>query len=272
MNERLQKIIARAGLASRRHAEEMIQQGRVQVDGVVVTRLGSLADSDQQDIRVDGRCLNQEKSRRYLVLNKPVGYITTRRDPSRRHTVMELLPKRYQSMFPVGRLDMASSGLLLLTDDGDFAQKLCHPRHGVAKTYLVTVQGAPEKRVFECAVRGIRVNGDRLHVDSISVTHNRRGNSGRAVASKRARTRLRIVLRQGRNREIRRLLLALGHPVIELHRERVGGLSDRTLFPGAFRELTGIEVERLLQAVQGSKPFNRRSRRLRGATSSGQGV
>ena len=231
------------------------------MDGVVVTRLGSVADPDHQDVLVDGRRLRHEKPRRYLVLNKPVGYITTRRDPSRRPTVMELLPARYRNLFPVGRLDMASSGLLLLTDDGDFAQKLAHPRHAVPKTYLATVRGVPERRVLERAARGIRVAGERLQLDHVGVVNERRGRAQSAAASKRPRTRLRVVLRQGRNREIRRLFLALGHPVMELHRERVGGLTDRDLPPGAFRELTGIEVERLRRAAGAPEAVKRRARR-----------
>lgn len=249
MKERLQKILSRAGIASRRAAERLIEEGRVEVDGVVVSELGSSADPNEQDIRVDGRRVRPGARRRYLALNKPPGYVTTRSDPTRRRTVMELVPPAYQTLFPVGRLDMASSGLLLLTDDGELAQELTHPSYGVAKTYVVTVTGLPTRSVLERATRGVVVEGERLVLDEVAVMGGARAPRA-GPERERKRTRLRVVLRQGRNREIRRLFRALGYPVQELHREKVGSLSVRGIPPGGFRKLTSAEVERLRQEVR----------------------
>ena len=215
-------------------------EGRVQVDGEVITELGSVADPDAQEIRVDGSRVRARVTRRYVAINKPPGYVTTRSDPGRRRTVMELLPIAYQSLFPVGRLDMATSGLLVLTDDGELAQRLTHPKYRVDKIYLVTVVGIPGASVFEKAARGIVVEGERLSIEHVRVLSSRQSKD-----ASRPLTRMRVTLRQGKNREIRRLFRALGYPVVELHRERIGPLSVRGLAPGAFRKLTLAEVATL---------------------------
>lgn len=267
--ERLQKIIARAGLASRRAAEQMIVEGRVQVDGRVVKELGAKADPNESEIRVDGTRIRLERCRRYIVLNKPRGYVTTRSDPGGRPTVMELLPHSLRSLYPVGRLDMSSTGLLLLTDDGDFAQRVGHPRFGIEKTYIVTVRGTPSDRALERARNGVRVEGDRLQVKSVHLLASRRqskriphqpspmprrkSDSGAAywrTGPKRERgkvetARLDVVLVEGKNREVRRLFKALGHPVLELHRSKVGELSNRGLPEGMFRPLSTLEIRQL---------------------------
>lgn len=240
-------------MASRRAAEGLIVEGRVTVDGHVVKELGSSADPDTQDIRVDGARVRARAARRYLALNKPPGYVTTRSDPSRRKTVMELLPLSLQSLFPVGRLDMASSGLLVLTDDGELAQKLTHPRYEVSKVYVVTVGGIPTDRVLSRAERGIVVDGERLIVDRARLV-----SSSPSRDASNPRARLRVTLHQGRNREIRRLFAALGHPVVELHREKIGPLSVRGIAPGTFRTLNPDEVAALQRG--GSPPRSRRTR------------
>jgi 23S rRNA pseudouridine2605 synthase len=236
--ERLHKTIARSGLASRRRAEQLIAEGRVRVGGEVVTQLGAKVDPSRDDIRVDGVRVHPDRPRRYILLNKPTGYVTTRSDPRHRPTVMELLPIALRSLFPVGRLDMSASGLLLLTDDGDFALRVAHPRYGVTKTYAVTVRGVPSEHTLRRARTGIRVDREWLRVTSV-----------RALPSARSAesTGLRVVLNEGRYREIGRLFKALGHPVIRLHRERVGFLNDRGLASGAFRSLHPDEVSRLLE-------------------------
>ncbi|MGH9463588.1 MAG: pseudouridine synthase, partial [Vicinamibacteria bacterium] len=242
--ERLHKTIARSGLASRRRAEQLILEGRVRVGGEVVTQVGVKVDPSQDDIRVDGVRVHPDRPRRYILLNKPTGYVTTRSDPRRRPTVMELLPIALRSLFPVGRLDMSASGLLLLTDDGDFAQRVAHPRYGVTKTYAVTVRGVPSDRSLRKARTGIRVDGDWLKVTSVRVIsspHRRQASESLTT------TRMRVVLNEGRYREIGRLFRAIGHPVIQLHRERVGFLNDRGLASGAFRSLFPDEVSRLLE-------------------------
>ncbi len=244
--ERLQKLIAAAGIASRRSAEAMIAEGRVTVDGEVVRVPGVRADPALQDIRVDGARLRKlGRPRRYLVLNKPIGHLTTRSDPGRRPTVMDLLPHSFRSLVPVGRLDGNSSGLVLLTDDGDLAQRVTHPRYRLPKTYYATVRGLPEEDVLDRAQRGIRVDGEGLRLDQVEVIARF---PHRAPAKRRAR--LRVTLRGGRNREIRRVLSVLGHPVLELHRTRIGCLADTGLAPGNWRKLGAAEVEELRELIQ----------------------
>lgn len=243
--ERLQKLISAAGIASRRAAERLIVEGRVTVDGEVVRALGVRADPATEEVRVDGaRLRGLGRPRRHVALNKPVGHLTTRSDPSRRPTVMDLLPPSLRSLSPVGRLDAASSGLVLLTDDGALAQRIAHPRYRLPKTYLATVRGLPDEEVLARACRGLRVDGEFLRLDAAEVLarfpHRQES---------RRRARLRITLRGGRNREIRRVLGVLGHPVVELHRTRIGALADRGLRPGKWRKLTPEEVDALREAV-----------------------
>jgi pseudouridine synthase len=247
MKERIQKIISRAGRASRRAAEQMITEGRVSVDGRVVTELGTKADPESSEIRIDGKRIRVGRRRRYLVLNKPRGYVTTRSDPGARPTVMELLPPSLRSLFPVGRLDMGSTGLLLLTDDGEFAQRVTHPRFEVEKTYRVTVRGIPSSHTLERAQKGLWIEGQKLKVKRIELlTARRRRDLRRSAASGelKAKARLRVVLVEGKNREIRRLFSTLGHPVLELHRSKIGSLTDRGLASGAYRSLTPKELRR----------------------------
>jgi pseudouridine synthase len=267
MLERLQKIISRAGLASRRTAEDMIVQGRVRVDGRVVTELGAKADPEKNKIQVDGRWIRPDRPRRYVLLNKPRGYVTTKSDPGARPTVMELLPKSLQSLYPVGRLDMGTTGLLLLTDDGEFAQHVAHPRFGIEKTYLVTVRGCPTEKTLSRARVGVRVEGQKLRVKSAELLSTRLRSPSKPrskkrphqaaeemrveapirealKAKKKQKSVLRVVLIEGKNREVRRLFKALGHPVLELHRSKVAFLTDRELGLGAYRPLTPYEVRR----------------------------
>lgn len=245
MKQRLQKILSGAGVASRRAAERLIEEGRVQVDGEVVRELGSAADPDSQDIRVDGARVRPGRARRTVVLNKPKGYVTTRADPGRRPTVMDLVPQSLRSLFPVGRLDMSSTGLLVLTDDGELAYKLTHPRFGIEKSYLVTVTGRPDEKVLDRAKRGIVVDGERLALDEVELLSGRSDKVVPNVDAKDLKTRLRATLRRGKNREIRRIFGVLGHPVVDLHRDRVGGLTLRGVPPGGYRPLSRAEIELL---------------------------
>lgn len=244
--QRLHKLIAAAGIASRRAAERLIADGRVTVDGQVIRTPGVKCDPEASEIRVDGarlRALN--RARRYLILNKPLGHLTTRSDPARRPTVMDLLPLSFRSLVPVGRLDGQSSGLVLMTDDGELAQRVAHPRYRLPKTYYATVRGLPDEAALERARRGVRVDGDSLRLDQVEVIARFPHRS-----ESKCRARLRVVLRGGRNREIRRVLSVLGHPVLELHRTRIGSLADDGLLPGRWRKLAPPEVEELRAGIR----------------------
>ncbi|MCY4074115.1 MAG: pseudouridine synthase [Acidobacteria bacterium] len=239
---RLQKILSAAGRASRRAAEALIEAGRVSVNGVTVTALGSRADPARDDIRLDGRRVGLPTSRRYLVLNKPRGYVTTRRDPQHRKTVLDLIPDVADYVYPVGRLDYDSEGLLLLTNDGELAARLTHPRHGVPRVYEATVRGVPTEARLRRLAAGVPVDGRRAAPAGVRLLVNR-------FAKRTDESRLRIVLREGRNRQVRRMLEAIGHPVRRLRRVEMGPLRLGRLRPGAVRELAPAEVTALRQAA-----------------------
>ena len=232
MQERLQKILARAGVASRRAAERAILDGRVQVNGAVVAELGSKADAAADDIRFDGKQLRPAAAPAYFLLYKPKGVVTTRHDPEGRTTVMDLVP-RVAGLFPVGRLDVTTEGLILLTNDGAFAERVSHPRYEVARVYHAKVHGVPDAAALERIRKGIRVEGERLKVDRVRVVE----------ADKNAWVE--VSLHEGKHHEVKRLLEAVGHPVSKLKRVGIGSLTTKGLKPGAFRSLTPLEVRRL---------------------------
>lgn len=236
MTARLQKILSQAGVASRRAAEKLITEGRVMVNGITVRELGTKADAATDDIRVDGRRIKVAQRFRYILLYKPAGYVTTRSDPQRRRTVLDLLQGVKEYIYPVGRLDYDTQGLLLLTNDGDLAAKLTHPRHEVERTYEAHVSGMPNEAAIEALRRGIPLDGRRTRpADVVLVNKGRRDDEGVLL----------VTIREGRNRQVRRMLEAVGHPVTSLKRIRFGPISDRRLKPGDWRELTDTEVERL---------------------------
>lgn len=236
---RLQKILSQAGVASRRAAEKLMTEGRVSVNGRTVFELGTKADPATDDIRVDGRRVRIVERRRYILLNKPRGYITTRSDEKRRRTVLDLLDGVREYVYPVGRLDYDTEGLLLLTNDGELAARLTHPRHGVERTYEARVAGMPDERALERLRTGIPLDGRRtLPADVLLLNKGRSDTSGV----------LRITIREGRNRQVRRMLQAVGHPVERLKRTRIGPIGDPRLPPGAWRDLSPGEV-RALQAL-----------------------
>ena len=239
--ERLQKVLSAAGIASRRASEELIRQGRVSVNGVVVSTLGSKADPLHDEIRVDGRRIKTSAALHYLLVNKPRGYVTTRRDPQRRRTVMDLLPRQSQHLYPVGRLDYDSEGLLIVTNDGDLAAALTHPRHEVERVYRVEVAGTPAARTLERLSRGIVLDGSRTAPAKITLLFGETERAADAV--------LLMTLHEGRNRQVRRMCEAVGHPVKRLTRIRIGPLTDKGLRVGQVRELTSGEVRALKKAV-----------------------
>ncbi len=247
MKVRLQKLLSSAGISSRRAAEALILGERVTVNGVTVSQLGARADPERDDLRVDGRRVKLGAPRRYLLLNKPRGYVTTRRDPEGRPTVLDLVKNRYGYVFPVGRLDYDSEGLLLLTNDGELAARLTHPRHGVERGYEVQVRGVPSAEALRRLARGVPIEGRRTLPGSTRLVRVIRSSSGnRAVIA--------FSIREGRNRQVRRMCDAIGHPVMRLRRTRIGPIRDATLPPGRCRELTTREVAAIKAAGEAPSP------------------
>jgi 23S rRNA pseudouridine2605 synthase len=236
MDERLQKILAQWGVTSRRGAEQMILDGRVRLNGNVV-QLGQKADPNRDWIEVDGQLLQPESRPEliYLLLHKPAGVVTTCNDPQNRETVLDLLPRQLRQdykVYPVGRLDADSTGALLLTNDGTVTFCLTHPRHSVPKTYHVWVQGCPPESVLEAWRKGVMLS-DRLTLPA----------EVRVLESdKDTQTLLEIVLREGRNRQIRRVAAQLGFPVLQLHRVAIGSIQLQQLPSGQYRPLQDTEI------------------------------
>jgi pseudouridine synthase len=233
VEERLQKILSRAGLASRRQAEAWIEDGRVEVNGRLVRRLGEKADPQRDDIRVDGRRVHPAVRRIVVALYKPRGVITSLHDPQGRTTVRELVARVRERVYPIGRLDYHSEGLLLMTNDGELAARLMAPRSHCAKVYEVKVRGYPEPETLRRLARGVELEGLRTLPASV------RWLRGQHNAW------LEVRLVEGRKNQIRKMLLHAGHPVMKLRRVRIGPLGLGNLRPGEFRVLSEAEVERL---------------------------
>lgn len=250
MEVRLQKIIAAAGIASRRAAEKLISQGRVTVNGRRVTELGSKADPDADDIRVDERRVKGPQHHRYFLLNKPRGFVTTRSDPERRPTVLDLLKGVREYVYPVGRLDFDSEGLLILTNDGELAATLTHPRHEVERVYEAQVLGVPDAHDLERLSKGVFVDGRRTGAARVELLSERRTPGDAST--------LRVTIHEGRTRQVRKMCDAIGHPVRTLKRVRIGPIADKNLRVGTYRELTPDEVRRLKSA--GRRPVSGSSR------------
>ncbi|MCS6852360.1 MAG: rRNA pseudouridine synthase [Gemmataceae bacterium] len=237
--ERLHKILAHAGVGSRRQCEQLIAAGRVAVDGQIVRELGFKARPEQQ-ITVDGQPIQAER-RVYWLVHKPKGYLCTNRDPAGRPLAVDLVPHVPQRVYTVGRLDEASEGLLLLTNDGDLAFRLTHPRFGIEKTYLVQVAGRPSKDDLAQLLKGVWLSDGHVRARRAKVMK-RQGES----------TWLRIVLSEGKNREIRRMLARLGHKVMRLKRIAIGPVKLGGLARGKARRLSGAELTALRQAAERS--------------------
>lgn len=239
--DRLQKLLSQWGIASRRHAEEMIQAGRVRVNGEIA-HLGQKADPQSDRITVDGKLIKttNRPAQVYLLLNKPAGVVSTCSDPQGRPTAIDLLPtllQKGQGIYPVGRLDADSTGALLLTNDGDLAFRLIHPRHSVPKTYHVWVEGQPPEKILQIWREGVILDSKKTLPCQIRVLE---------TGSKGNSTLLEVILKEGRNRQIRRVAEQLGYPVIQLHRTAIGAiqlqLPKQRLLPGEYRYLTDAEI------------------------------
>ena len=230
--ERLQKVLARVGIGSRRVCEDLIAEGRVLVDGEVAV-LGRRVDPETALIEVDGAPVGVRPALVHYVLNKPAGVVTTADDPQGRPTVVGLVPNEPR-VFPVGRLDVDTEGLLLLTNDGELAHRLTHPSYGVEKEYVAEVEGLPTRAVLRRLREGVELDD---------------GPTAPARATLVDPSVVRLTIHEGRNRQVRRMCEAVGHSVVRLVRTRIGPLADRSLAPGAWRELTGDEVRSLQRAV-----------------------
>jgi len=231
--DRLQKVLAAAGFGSRRKCEELITTGRVEIDRQVVMQLGTRVETDKQQIRVDGEVLNLGR-RVYYAVNKPRGVVSTNSDPSGRPRVVDLVPPQANRCFTIGRLDLSSEGLIIVTNDGDLANRLTHPRYGVPKTYLVQVAGKPELEILEKLKKGVHLAEGFVKCEDL-----------RVKSQHKESTWLEVVLKEGMNREIRRLMARVGHKVMRLVRVAVGPIKLGKLMPGAVRPLAHHEIEEL---------------------------
>lgn len=240
MQERLQKLIANAGIVSRRHAEQLIANGEVTVNGKVVREPGTKADPATDHIKVRGKLINPTLERRekvYVLLNKPKGYLSSVSDPEGRPTVLELLPASLGRVFPVGRLDFNTEGLLLLTNDGDFTNFITSARNKVEKVYEGKVKGVPDERAIERLRRGVTLeDGTRTAPAKI-----------RRVGETESNAWFEILLHEGKNQQIRRMFDLIGHSVLKLRRSRIGSLRDDSLKPKKWRKLTSEEIKMLME-------------------------
>jgi 23S rRNA pseudouridine2605 synthase len=234
---RLQKVLSAAGVASRRAAEELIDEGRVEVNGKVVSHQGMRVNPDRDQIRVDGERIPPPRRHRYIVFNKPRGVVSTMDDPGGRETLADYLPGN-ERLFHVGRLDTDTQGLLLMTNDGEFANRLEHPKYEVPKTYLAQVKGLFDEKTLGRLRKGIMLEDGPIKPDKL-----------RIVSTTEKRTMVEVTLHEGRNRIVRRMLAKVGHPVWELSRTRIGPVRLGRLAVGEWRDLTREELGKLLDLV-----------------------
>lgn len=235
MEMRLQKFLAQAGVASRRRSEKLILEGKVAVNGEIITQLGTKIDPEKDTITVNNKVIRAEKRKVYIALNKPVGYITSLKDPQGRKKVTDLIKNVEERIYPVGRLDYDTEGLLLLTNDGDFTYALTHPKHEIKKVYVAEVQGLPTESELDKLRTGL-ILSDGVTAPAEAVILKQHGKN----------SLVQIALHEGRNRQVRRMLEAIGHPVIRLKRIKIGCLSLNGLRVGEYRFLSKQEVQDLL--------------------------
>jgi 23S rRNA pseudouridine2605 synthase len=236
MQERLQKILAKAGIASRRKAEELIRAGRVRVDGKVVTEMGIRVDPDAQEIECDGIPVAAQEKKIYILLHKPAGFLSTVHDPQGRPIVTDLLQSIKERVYPVGRLDLDTEGALLLTNDGELAQKILHPSNEVNRTYVAKVKGKPSLKKLAALSRGIELEGRKTWPAEVEVLH-----------SEARETTIRIVIHEGRKRQIRKMFEAVGHPVLKLKRIAYGQLELGDLASGKYRFLGPGDIKMIFR-------------------------
>src|SRR3990172_878588 len=239
MLERIQKIIAAAGVTSRRAAEELIAEGRVRVNGQVVTELGTKADADKDHIKVDGKLINPQQPKIYVMLNKPAGFVTTMSDPEGRPTVQDLLKGIKIRVYPVGRLDYNTEGMLILTNDGDFAHLITHPKHELPKTYLAKLKGVLDDKAIDMLEQGVFLEDGKTAPAKL-----------KKVRKEEANSWVEITIHEGRKRQVRRMFDRVGRSVIKLKRIKTGSLALGDLPEGTFRYLLPAEVKGLMEMAR----------------------
>ena len=244
MEERIQKIIARSGLCSRRAAEELIRQGKVKLNGQVVVELGTKVVAGEVKLTVNDKPLSKTEQKIYLLLNKPVGFVTTMKDTHDRPIVTSLLKGVRERVFPVGRLDFDTSGALIFTNDGELAQKIQHPKFEINKTYLATVKGQPSATALQRLRDGVMVEGRKTYPAQIKMVKDK----GDSVI-------IEVVIHEGRKRQVRKMMTAIGHPVLALSRIAYGNLALGPLKSGSFRYLSKQDLQTIFQK---NKQRNRR--------------
>lgn len=250
--ERLQKYLAHAGVASRRQCEEMILAGRVKVNGKVVKELGTKVTPGKDRVLVDGKPIQRREQKVYMMINKPRGYVSTVKDDKERKTVLELIPDVKERVYPVGRLDYDSEGLLLLTNDGELTYALTHPKHQVPKTYRVRVKGIPDEQKLDKLANGIELEDGITAPATVSLNHVLNGNA-----------LLEITIHEGKNRQVRRMCEAIGHPALRLVRIRIGPLELRKLPSGEVRTLSFTEINAIKRAAGlVNTQFNRNTKKV----------
>ena len=237
MEERLQKYLAQCGVASRRKCEELVLQGRVQVNGVTVTELGTKINPEKDKIKFDGKDIKQAQKLVYILLNKPIGYVTTADDQFGRDTVLDLV-KVKERIVPVGRLDMYTSGALILTNDGDFVYQVTHPKHEIEKTYTVTIKGIVQNSEVEQLRYGIKIDDYITKPARVKILK---------TDTEKGISRLEITIHEGKNRQVRKMCEAVGRKVLALHRSKIGGIGVKDIELGKWRYLTANEVQQILK-------------------------
>lgn len=236
---RLQKYLAEAGIASRRKAEELIKQGKIKVNNHTVTELGTKIIPKKDKVEYDGKIITIQEEKTYILLNKPIGYVTTAKDQFNRDTILDLV-KVKQRIVPVGRLDMYTSGALILTNDGDFVYQVTHPKHEIEKTYTVTIKGIVQKEEVELLKKGVKIEDYTTRPAKVKILK---------TDEEKGQSRLEITIHEGKNRQVRKMCEAINHRVIALHRSKVAGIGVKDLPLGKWRYLKDNEVNKILSGT-----------------------